>query len=189
MCYPVPETRSNCSSCSDNRKWICCCDNSIDFAALELTDDLVLPQGEVLRSSYDFIGLKSVGWHVRIVKQGDRTDKGLFSDRYQMAGSWRTFRVNAEGCAEGCTRVGSFQAVWLACTNGAHNLSGSRSRTSLLYMSVRISKRSSNSPQSMPKRVETTEVSIGEVQTYLYSAMWWRHTHTSMGMNGIEWNE
>ena len=34
-------------------------------------------------------------------------------------------------------------------------------------MSIRISKRSSNSPQLMPKRVETTEVSIGEVQTYI----------------------
>ena len=34
-------------------------------------------------------------------------------------------------------------------------------------MSIRISKRSSNSPQSMPKRAETTEVSIGEVQTYI----------------------
>ena len=33
-------------------------------------------------------------------------------------------------------------------------------------MSIRISKRSSNSPQSMPKRVETTEVLIGDVQTY-----------------------
>ena len=34
-------------------------------------------------------------------------------------------------------------------------------------MSIRINKRSSNSPQSMPKRAETTEVSIGEVQTYI----------------------
>ena len=34
-------------------------------------------------------------------------------------------------------------------------------------MSIRISKRSSNSPQSMPKRAEMTEVSIGEVQTYI----------------------
>ena len=34
-------------------------------------------------------------------------------------------------------------------------------------MSIRISKRSSNSPQLMSKRVETTEVSIGEVQTYI----------------------
>ena len=42
-----------------------------------------------------------------------------------------------------------------------------RSRTGLLHMSIRISKRSSNSPQSMPKRAETTEVSIGEVQTYI----------------------
>ena len=41
-----------------------------------------------------------------------------------------------------------------------------RSRTGLLHISIRISKSSSNSPQSMPKRVETTEVSIGEVQTY-----------------------
>ena len=32
-------------------------------------------------------------------------------------------------------------------------------------MSIRISKRSGNSPQLMPKRAETTEVSIGEVQT------------------------
>ena len=46
-------------------------------------------------------------------------------------------------------------------------LSSSRSRTGLLHMSIRISKRSSNSPQSMPKRAETTEVSIGEVQTYI----------------------
>ena len=46
-------------------------------------------------------------------------------------------------------------------------VSSSRSRTGLLHMSIRISKRSSNSPQSMPKRVETTEVSIGEVQTYI----------------------
>ena len=46
-------------------------------------------------------------------------------------------------------------------------ISGSRSRTGLLHMSIRISKRSSNSPQSMPKRAETTEVSIGEVQTYI----------------------
>ena len=42
-----------------------------------------------------------------------------------------------------------------------------RSRTGLLHMSIRISKRSSNSPQSMPKRAETTEVSIGGVQTYI----------------------
>ena len=35
---------------------------------------------------------------------------GVFSDRCQMAGSRRTFRVNAEGCAEGCMRVGLFQA-------------------------------------------------------------------------------
>ena len=55
----------------------------------------------------------------------------------------------------------------LACAIRAHNLSGSRSRTGLLHMSIRISKRSSNSPQSMPKRAETTEVSIGEVQTYI----------------------
>ena len=34
-------------------------------------------------------------------------------------------------------------------------------------MSIRISKRSSNSPQLMPKRAEMTEVSIGEVQTYI----------------------
>ena len=42
-----------------------------------------------------------------------------------------------------------------------------RSRTDLLYMSIRISKRSSNSLQSMPKRAEMTKVSIGEVQTYI----------------------
>ena len=47
------------------------------------------------------------------------------------------------------------------------SLSSSRSRIGLLYMSIRISKRSSNSPQSMPKRAEMTEVSIGEVQTYI----------------------
>ena len=46
-----------------------------------------------------------------------------------------------------------------------HVLSSSRSRTGLLHMSIRISKRSSNSPQLMPKRAETTEVSIGEIQT------------------------
>ena len=46
-------------------------------------------------------------------------------------------------------------------------VSSSRSRTGLLHMSIRISKRSSNSPQSMPKRAEMTEVSIGEVQTYI----------------------
>ena len=62
--------------------------------------------------------------------------------------------------------LGHFKLVWLACANRAHNLSSSRSRTGLLHMSIRISKRSSNSPQSMPKRVETTEVSIGDVQTY-----------------------
>ena len=55
----------------------------------------------------------------------------------------------------------------LACTIRAHNLSSSRSRTGLLHMSIRISKGSSNSPQLMPKRVEMTEVSIGEVQTYI----------------------
>ena len=34
-------------------------------------------------------------------------------------------------------------------------------------MSIRISKRSSNSPQLMPKRAEMTEVSMGEVQIYI----------------------
>ena len=34
-------------------------------------------------------------------------------------------------------------------------------------MSIRISKRSGNSPQSMAKRAERTEVSIGEVETYI----------------------
>ena len=55
----------------------------------------------------------------------------------------------------------------LACIIRAHNLPSSRSRTGLLHMSIRISKRSSNSPQLMPKRVKMTEVSIGEVQTYI----------------------
>ena len=44
-----------------------------------------------------------------------------------------------------------------------HVLSSSRSRTGLLHMSIRISKRSSNSPQLMPKRAESTDI---------YSAMW-----------------
>ena len=55
----------------------------------------------------------------------------------------------------------------LVCLHHIVLLSGSRSRTGLLYMSIKISKRSSNSPQSMPKRAETTEVSIGKVQTYI----------------------
>ena len=34
-------------------------------------------------------------------------------------------------------------------------------------MNIRISKESSNSLQSMPKRVKTTEVSIGGAQAYI----------------------
>ena len=59
------------------------------------------------------------------------------------------------------------EQVSVDAKEGGNNLYLPRSRTGLLYMSIRISKRSSNSPQSMPKRVEMTKVSIGEVQIYI----------------------